>query len=168
MFLRRLFPAVPLLLAVSSAAAQQSSGSNAAPSAAKINPYLEQRSPAYTSFDNPYAPGGIYDPNRGQRPGSSSGLGKKRLSAARRSASHAESSDSNGGGGASVSTMGSCGNAARTPGGCYGAAQLGNGASTRGVTASKHHLASKGLHLPGEQAEITQRRQIQQMQKLPQ
>jgi hypothetical protein len=47
---------------VTSAANAQAGGVGANPGAA--SPYKQQRSQAYTSFDNPYAPGGIYDPYR--------------------------------------------------------------------------------------------------------
>lgn len=48
-----------------SAAQQSATGSGAG--AAAASPYAQQRSPAYTSFDNPYAPGGLYDPYRSNR-----------------------------------------------------------------------------------------------------
>jgi hypothetical protein len=60
MFARRLFSAITLLFAVCSAGAQQSI-SNGTTSAATISPYIQHRSSAYTSFDNPYAEGGVYD-----------------------------------------------------------------------------------------------------------
>ncbi len=55
---------------VASAANAQAGGAGASSGAA--SPYTQQRSQAYTSFDNPYAPGGIYDPYRGNKSLSSS------------------------------------------------------------------------------------------------
>jgi len=79
MSLRRLIPAIPLLLVACGAGAQQASISSGSTSAATVNPYVQKRSQAYTSFDNPYAPGGIYDPYRQQRPGGPDAATHKKL-----------------------------------------------------------------------------------------
>lgn len=39
--------------------------SQAQQTSATTSPYTQSRTQGYTSFDNPYAPGGIYDPYRG-------------------------------------------------------------------------------------------------------
>jgi hypothetical protein len=53
------------VMAAANAHAQSSADDQLNPAAA--SPYKQQRSTAYTSFDNPYAPGGIYDPYRDSR-----------------------------------------------------------------------------------------------------
>ena len=56
------------LVAVPVSAQQTSTGIGGGASSAAASPYIQQRSKANTSFDNPYAPGGIYDPYRTSRP----------------------------------------------------------------------------------------------------
>lgn len=58
------FRAVPFILA----AVVLSSGALAQTPATGTSPYTQSRTHAYTSFDNPYAPGGVYDPYRRTRP----------------------------------------------------------------------------------------------------
>ena len=48
-------------------------------SAGSASPYLQSRTRAYTSFDNPYAPGGAYDPYRSVRAHSSRSSGPSEL-----------------------------------------------------------------------------------------
>jgi len=58
----RLFLTTILIGLVTVSAHAQQAGAS---SPAVASPHTQQRSKAYTSFDNPYAPGGIYDPYRG-------------------------------------------------------------------------------------------------------
>jgi hypothetical protein len=67
-----------LSLTAATAAAQQSSAGTAA-TPISPNPYIQQRTQGTTSFDNPYAPGGIYDPYHGHNP--SAPKGKPRTAA---------------------------------------------------------------------------------------
>lgn len=62
------------LAAVPAHAQQAGSGLSGASNPGAASPYIQQRSKANTSFDNPYAPGGIYDPYRasGMLPGGQS------------------------------------------------------------------------------------------------
>jgi hypothetical protein len=45
----------------------QQTGVAGATNSASVSPYIQRRSQAYTSFDNPYAPGALYDPYRSSR-----------------------------------------------------------------------------------------------------
>ncbi|WP_157572281.1 hypothetical protein [Nevskia soli] len=76
----RLSATLTLVLSSLVAAAANAQGGGAIPGAA--SPYTQQRSQAYTSFDNPYAPGGIYDPYRGSKSLSSSQIGGPQSTAA--------------------------------------------------------------------------------------
>lgn len=78
---------LPAALFAAAAPAQQSSSGGPASAAASSkyrgtdpytqqNPYYQHRSPSYTSADNPFAPGEIYDPNRFDVT-TSTGLAKK-------------------------------------------------------------------------------------------
>ena len=54
-------------VAVPSHAQQAGTGLAGSSNPSAASPYIQQRSQANTSFDNPYAPGGIYDPYRSSR-----------------------------------------------------------------------------------------------------
>jgi hypothetical protein len=57
------------------AGAQQTSQSVGGVDPAVVSPYTQKRAQGYTSFDNPYAAGGIYDPYRGSQITSSGAKG---------------------------------------------------------------------------------------------
>lgn len=56
------------LVALPAHAQQGATGLSGTGSLGGASPYTQKRPQAYTSFDNPYAPGGLYDPYKGSRP----------------------------------------------------------------------------------------------------
>ncbi len=188
MFLRRLFPAIPLLFvfAVCSAGAQQTSFGNGTSSATSADPYAPRSSSGYTSSDNPYATGGLYDPYRTQQsatPPSSANaaaarkkhlLGKAMVQGRTDIDSRGAASNGFGSCGKTPSTYGSTSFGSASPGLSGGpVSRLGlaasrcdsNGTDLRGSTLAKGQLTSPN---GSGQAEAFQNRRLQRLQKLPQ
>lgn len=113
-----------LLLALSglvtvSVRAQQTSQSISGANPAEASPYTQKRTQGYTSFDNPYAAGGIYDPYRNSQMTSAGAKGNPQSSAYANTGLGGNNSIqlSGQGTGAAGQTAGSSGGSGTGPGG---------------------------------------------------